>query len=132
MTQAQAQARSTSSSRTGKPLIESDRVEGTTVFNLRGEDIGSIKRLMIDKVSGRVAYAVMSFGGFLGIGAEEHAIPWGKLKYDPDLGGYRTDITVDELQHAPTFSRDPAYDWGDRSREEELHRHYRTPYYWGT
>jgi len=132
MTQAQAQARSTSSSRTGKPLIESDRVEGTTVFNLQGEDIGSIKRLMIDKVSGRVAYAVMSFGGFLGIGAEEHAIPWGKLKYDPGLGGYRTDITVDELQQAPTFSRDPAYDWDDRSREEELHRHYRTPYYWGT
>jgi hypothetical protein len=109
-------------------LTGSARFASTIVFNLQGEDIGSI----IDKVSGRVAYAVMSFGGFLGIGAEEHAIPWGKLKYDPDLGGYRTDITVDELQHAPTFSHDPAYDWGDRSREEELHRHYRTPYYWGT
>ena len=120
------------SARTGKPLIESDRVEGTTVLDIRGEDIGSIKRLMIDKLSGRVAYAVMSFGGFLGIGAEEHAIPWGKLKYDTSLGGYRTDITVDELQRAPTFSHDPEYDWSDRKREQELHDHYRVPYYWGS
>ena len=55
-------------------LIESDRVEGTTtVYDPRGKSIGSIKRLMIEKVSGRVAYAVLSFGGFLGMGAEEHA-----------------------------------------------------------
>jgi hypothetical protein len=60
----------------GKPLIESDRVEGTTVYDPRGNEIGSIKRLMIDKLSGRVAYAVMAFGGFLGMGAEEHAVPW--------------------------------------------------------
>ena len=101
MDQTQTRARA-NAARTGKPLIESDRVEGTTVLDIRGEDIGSIKRLMIDKLSGRVAYAVMSFGGFLGIGAEEHAIPWGKLKYDTSLSGYRTDITVDELQRAPT------------------------------
>ena len=51
---------------TGKPLIESDRLEGTTVYDPQGNNIGTIKRLMIEKVSGRVAYAVMSFGGFLG------------------------------------------------------------------
>jgi PRC-barrel domain len=117
--------------RTGKPLIESDRVEGTTVYDPRGNNIGSIERLMIDKVSGRVAYAVMSFGGFLGIGEEEHAVPWSKLTYDPDLGGYRTDITEDQLKGAPAFSRDAGYDWSDRKREQELHDHYRTPYYWG-
>jgi len=65
--------------RTGKPLIESDRVEGTTVYDPRGNNIGSIKRLMIDKISGKVAYAVMSFGGFMGIGAADHAVPWSKL-----------------------------------------------------
>jgi sporulation protein YlmC with PRC-barrel domain len=64
---------------TGKPLIESDRVEGTTVYDRQGNNIGSIKRLMIEKLSGRVAYAVMSFGGSLGLGSEEHAIPWSKL-----------------------------------------------------
>ena len=78
---------------TGKPLIESDRVEGTTVYDPAGNNIGSIKRLMIEKISGRVAYAVMSFGGFLGMGTEEHAVPWSKLTYDTNLGGYRTDLT---------------------------------------
>jgi hypothetical protein len=116
---------------TGKPLIESDRVEGTTVYDAQGNDIGSIKRLMIDKMSGKVAYAVMSFGGFLGIGADEHTVPWNKLDYDTSLGGFRTDISADQLRGAPAFSRDPDYDWSDRDRDRELHDYYRVPYYWG-
>src|ERR1700731_1908744 len=79
---------------TGKPLIESDRVEGTTVYDPAGNNIGSIKRLMIEKLSGRVAYSVMSFGGFLGMGSEEHPIPWSKLTYDT----YRTDVTENRLR----------------------------------
>jgi hypothetical protein len=115
---------------TGKPLIESDRVEGTNVYDRQGNNIGSIKRLMIEKISGRVAYAVGSFGGFLGIGAEEHAVPWNKLSYDTSLGGYRTDITEQLLRGAPAFSRDRTYDWSDRNRERELHDYYGAPYYW--
>jgi hypothetical protein len=115
---------------TGKPLIESDRVEGTTVYDPQGNNIGSIKRLMIEKLSGQVGYAVMSFGGFLGIGTEEHSIPWNKLTYDTNLGGYRTDITEQQLRGAPSFSRDPKWDWSDRRREEELHNHYGARYYW--
>ena len=75
-------ANQSSSAMTGKPLIESDRVEGTTVYDPSGAKIGSIKRLMIDKLSGKVAYSVMSFGGFLGIGEE-------------------TDITEQQLKGAP-------------------------------
>jgi hypothetical protein len=116
---------------TGKPLIESDRVEGTTVYDPNGANIGSIKRLMIEKISGKVAYAVMSFGGFLGIGEEEHTIPWNKLNYDTSLGGYRTDITEEQLRGAPTFYRDRDYDWTDRGRERELHDYWRVPGYWG-
>src|SRR5437764_11915609 len=116
---------------TGKPLIESDRVEGTTVYDASGANIGSIKRLMIEKVSGRVAYAVMSFGGFLGMGTEEHAVPWNNLTYDTSLGGYRTDITEQQLRGAPAFSRDRHYDWTDRGQERELHDYYKVPYYWG-
>jgi hypothetical protein len=67
---------------TGKPLIESDRVEGTAVYDPQGNHLSSIKRLMIEKISGKVAYAVMSFGGFLGMGEDEHTIPWSKLDYD--------------------------------------------------
>ncbi len=117
---------------TGKPLIESDRVEGTTVYDPRGNNIGSIKRLMIEKMSGKVAYAVMSFGGFLGIGEEEHTIPWSKLNYDTSLGGYRTDITEEQLRGAPSFYRDRDYDWSDRRREQELHDYWGTRSYWGT
>ena len=120
-----------SATMTGKPLIESDRVEGTTVYDRQGNNVGSIKRLMIEKLSGRVAYAVMSFGSFLGMGGEEHAIPWSKLTYDTRLDGYQTDISNSELQGAPTFSRDRNWDWSDRSRERELHDYYRAPYYWG-
>lgn len=121
----------TAGTMTGKPLIESDRVEGTTVYDPNGTKIGSIKRLMIDKISGKVAYAVMSFGGFLGMGAEEHTIPWNKLDYDTSLGGYRTDITEQQLRGAPSFYRDRNYDWSDRARERELHDYWRAPYYWG-
>ena len=115
---------------TGKPLIESDRVEGTTVYDPQGNNIGSIKRVMIEKIGGRVAYVVMSFGGFLGMGSQEHAIPWSKLTYDTNLGGYRTDITEKQLRGAPAFARDRDWDWSDRSRERELHDYYRAPYYW--
>ena len=116
---------------TGKPLIESDRVEGTTVYDPSGNNIGSIKRLMIEKISGKVAYAVMSFGGFMGMGADEHTIPWNKLTYDTSLGGYRTDITEEQLRGAPSLSRDRDYDWNDRQRETELHDYWRTTPYWG-
>jgi PRC-barrel domain len=115
---------------TGKPLIESDRVEGTTVYDPQGNNIGSIKRLMIEKLSGRVAYAVMSFGGFLGMGEEEHAVPWSKLTYDKTLGGYRTDVSEDQLRGAPAFAHDRSWDWSDRERDRELHDYYRTRYYW--
>ena len=112
-------------------MIESDRVEGTTVYDPQGNNIGSIKRLMIEKISGRVGYAVMSFGGFLGMGEEEHPVPWGKLTYDTSLGGYRTDITEQQLRGAPAFTRDRNWDWSDRKRERELHDYYRVPPYWG-
>ena len=67
-----------------KALIESDRVEGTAVYGSDNSHIGTIKRLMIDKMSGQVAYAVMSFGGFLGLGEDTYTIPWSKLDYDPE------------------------------------------------
>ena len=116
---------------TGKPLIESDRVEGTYVYDPQGNNIGSIKRLMIEKISGKVAYAVMAFDTFLGMGGEEYTIPWSKLNYDTSLGGYRTDITEEQLRGSPSFYRDRDYDWSERDRERELHDYWRTPYYWG-
>ena len=121
----------TGATTSSKALIESDRVEGTSVYGADRQHIGSVKRLMIDKVSGQVAYAVMSFGGFLGLGEDSHTIPWGSLTYDTDLGGYRTNLTADQLRGAPTYSRGDAYDWSDRGRERELHDYYGVSPYWG-
>jgi hypothetical protein len=112
-------------------LIASDRVEGTPVRRTNGEKIGTIERLMIDKLGGNVAYAVLSFGGFLGIGHKHLPIPWTRLKYDRSLGAYHVDITDEELKRAPSFAADKDFDWGDRSQEVDIHNFYRVPPYWG-
>ena len=93
-------------------LIGSDKVEGTAVYGADGEKIGSIERLMIDKVSGKVSYAVLSFGGFLGIGHDHYPLPWNSLKYDTNLGGYVTGITEAQLQGAPKYANDD-WNWGN-------------------
>ena len=72
------------------PLVESDHIEGTFVYDANGKRIGAIKRLVIEKVSGHVVYAVTSLGGFLGLGEETHTMPWEQLQYDINLGGYKT------------------------------------------
>jgi hypothetical protein len=69
-------------------LIGSDKVEGTAVYGADKKKIGSVQRVMIDKISGKVAYAVVSFGGFLGMGEDYYPLPWSKLDYDTQLGGY--------------------------------------------
>ncbi|KIZ48153.1 MULTISPECIES: PRC-barrel domain-containing protein [Rhodopseudomonas] len=92
-------------------LIGSDKVEGTAVFGADGEKIGSIERVMIEKRTGRVSYAVLSFGGFLGIGDDHYPLPWPSLKYNVELGGYQTMVTNDQLQGAPKYDRGADYDW---------------------
>ena len=104
-------------------LIGSDKVEGTYVYDAHGEHIGSIERVMIDKRSGQVAYAVLSFGGFLGIGTDYYPIPWASLSYDTSLGGYRTNITEEQLKGAPKFSG-TSWDWDDRARGRQVYDYY--------
>jgi PRC-barrel domain len=101
------------------PVIESDRVEGTAVYGPEGTQIGTIKRLLIEKVSGRVLYVDVTFGGFLGIGVHHHTVPWDKLSYDKELEGYRTDVTEAQVQSAPAFYGDDRI-WPDRKREQEM------------
>jgi PRC-barrel domain len=87
-------------------LISADKVEGTAVYDATGERLGTIDSIMINKRSGKVAYAVMSFGGFLGIGERYHPLPWDTLTYDTDKGGYNIRQSPDELRSAPNYSRD--------------------------
>src|SRR4029079_8216458 len=112
-------------------LIASDRVEGTAVRRPNGDMIGHIERLMIDKVTGKVSYAILSFGGFLGIGANLIPLPWGRLRYNTRFEAYELDIDDEELKRAPSFRADKDFDWGDRDKEAELHRYYGMPPYWG-
>ena len=87
-------------------LIASDKVEGTPVRRSDGEKIGTIERVMIEKRSGKVAYAVMSFGGWLGMGESYHPLPWNTLTYDTDLGGYVVSLNKDRLRSAPSHKAD--------------------------
>ncbi len=89
-------------------VISSDDVEGTDVYNPGGDKLGSIDDLMIDKVSGHVRYAVMEFGGFLGMGTDRYPIPWKLLKYDTTKDGYVVPLDKDRLSKAPKYSRDKA------------------------
>ena len=108
-------------------MISSDKVNGTAVYSRTGEHIGTIDHLTIDKATGKVAYAVMGFGGFLGMGEDHHPIPWAKLSYDTSRGGYVTDITSEQLEGAPE-RRD---DWHrDRDWEARTHDYYGVPNYW--
>jgi hypothetical protein len=105
-------------------LIGSDKVEGTAVYGADNEKIGSIERVMIDKVSGKVSYAVLSFGGFLGIGDDHYPIPWQSLKYDTNLGGYRTGVTQKQLEGAPKYGNNSSWDWADDSRTSAVNNYY--------
>ena len=105
-------------------LIASDKVEGTAVYNRKGERLGDVHNLMIDKYSGQVAYAVMSFGGFLGIGESYHPLPWKVLDYDTTKGGYVVDLDKEKLSGAPSFSRDQTPDWGNREWDARVHDYY--------
>jgi hypothetical protein len=108
-------------------LIGSDKVEGTAVYGADNRKIGTLQRVMIDKMSGKVAYAVVSFGGFLGMGEDYYPLPWTNLKYDTSLGGYRVGITEDQLKGAPKFSRNTDWDWSDRSRDKSVYDYYDKP-----
>jgi len=92
--------------------ISSDRVEGTPVYNATGDKLGSIDYLVIDKLSGRVRYAVLEFGGFLGMGSDRYPLPWNMLKYDTAQDGYVVPLDKAQLENAPRYERDarPSYD----------------------
>lgn len=104
-------------------IIESDRVEGTAVFDHKNDQIGTIKRLLIEKVSGRVLYVDVTFGGFLGIGSHHITIPWEKLAYDKELEGYRTDITEAQVRGAAAFYGDEGVS-PDRKRQQDLRNYW--------
>jgi hypothetical protein len=110
--------------------LVANKVEGTAVYGSDEKRIGSVERVMIDKQSGKVAYAVLSYGGFLGIGDDHYPTPWSSLKYDTRLGGYVVGITADQLQGAPKYSNDNDWAWS-RENDQRIHDYYKVAPYWG-
>jgi hypothetical protein len=105
-------------------LIESDRVEGTNVYGPDRSKIGYIERLMIGKKSGKVDYAVLSFGGFMGIGDEHYPLPWSSLDYNEELEGYQVNVTEEQLRTAPKYANESEWDWADQSRGRQVYDYY--------
>ena len=105
-------------------LIAATKVNGTTVYNTAGEKLGSVYDVMIDKISGKAEYGILSFGGFLGLGDKYYPLPWRELKYDTGLGGYRTNLTADRLQGAPKYGNDNDWNWDDPGRARAVNDYY--------
>jgi hypothetical protein len=105
-------------------LIASDKVEGTPVYNLQGERLGTVHNFMVNKRSGQVAYAVMSFGGFLGIGESYHPLPWRMLNYAPTQGGYVVDIDRKRLEGAPSYRVIEPTNWLDPNYGSRIDDYY--------
>ena len=111
-------------------LIASNKVEGTAVYNRAGEHLGSVYNFMVDKFTGQVAYAVLSFGGVFGFGEHVHPVPWEVLTYDVDLDAYVVDLTREQLEKAPMLRLDDA----DRPQPkdfEEVSGYYAKLPWWG-
>ena len=114
---------------TSGTLIAAEKVKGTDVYNRAGEKLGSVEDIMIDKVSGRAIYAVMSFGGFLGMGEKHHPLPWATLKYDTQKGGYVVNLDKKQLEGAPSYGRDSEFKWTpDYGRKVDSY--YNVPSFW--
>ena len=110
-----------------KNLVAASDVSGTAVYGVDNSKVGTIDRVMIDKQSGKVGYAVMNFGGILGVGGDERPVPWDALTYDTGLGGFKTAITEEQLNAAPKPEAgwETNRDWHDRT----FAAYGATPYY---
>ncbi|TVV77360.1 PRC-barrel domain-containing protein [Sphingomonas solaris] len=103
--------------------ISSEKVDGTAVYGRDGEKIGSVHHLMIGKRDGKVRHAVVSYGGFLGMGEDYFPLPWGELTYNEDHGGYVVNRDVEQLKGGPRYSRGQEPTW-DRSYDQQVSGYY--------
>jgi uncharacterized protein YrrD len=111
-------------------LISASKVTGSNVYTAAGESLGDIHDVMLDKQSGKIAYAIMSFGGFLGMGTKYQPLPWSTLTYDVQKGGYVVPMSKATLEAAPTIDTHDPTTSADRTRERTLHDYYKTRPYW--
>lgn len=110
----------------GPRLMGADTLIGNDVYNHKDEDLGDIKEIMLDMSSGQVAYAVLSFGSFLGMGEKLFAVPWSALTLDTINKRFILNVEKDRLKSAPGFDKDEWPDMADRSWTQDIHAYYGT------
>lgn len=114
-------------------VLSASTLAGDTVKNSAGDDLGKVDQLMIDIPTGRIAYAVLSFGGFMRMGNKLFAVPWEALKVDEDRKCFILDVEKSRLENAPGFDKDNWPDMADRTWGSQIYSYYgRTPYWEGT
>jgi sporulation protein YlmC with PRC-barrel domain len=111
-------------SNTGGKLIAASKVNGTSVYDSAGEKVGTIYDVMIDKVSGKADYAIMSFGGFFGMGSDYHPLPWRTLTYDESKEGYVVNINKQQLEGAPVYADTGRDMWADPNYGRQVDAYY--------
>ncbi len=111
-------------------LISAASVHGTDVYDTAGEKLGTVETVMLDKQSGRIAYAVLSFGGFLGIGNQHHPMPWQTLHYDPDRQGYVVNLDRTRLEGAPVYAAEDTTMLNDEAFGRRVHDYYGVEPFW--
>ena len=116
--------------RSGSELMSVETLSGNKVCNQKGDDLGEIKDIMLDTRSGKVGYAVLSFGGFLGMGEKLFAVPWNALVLDTEKKRFVLDVEKDRLQQAPGFDKDKWPNMADKSWAKDIHSYYGTKPYW--
>jgi sporulation protein YlmC with PRC-barrel domain len=114
----------------GPDVMAAATLDGNKVISSDGEHVGKISDIMLDVQSGRIAYAVLAEGGFLGMGATLHAIPWNALTLDTDEKCFRVDITAQQIKEEPGFDKDHWPSMADITWGSELHRYYNRDPYW--
>ncbi|NUY04531.1 PRC-barrel domain-containing protein [Paraburkholderia youngii] len=114
----------------GPEVMAAATLKGTQVISSDGEDVGKISHIMLDVRSGRVAYAVLSEGGFLGMGSNLHAIPWNALTLDTDAECFRVSIAAQRIKDDPGFDKDHWPAMADASWGNTLHEYYNRDPYW--
>lgn len=114
----------------GPEVLAAETLQGDDVINQQGEKLGSIEDIMLDVRSGKVAYAVLSFGGILGMGDKLFAIPWAALTLDADRKCFVLDVPKDRLQNAPGFDKDHWPSMADQSWATQVYSYYNQEPYW--
>jgi sporulation protein YlmC with PRC-barrel domain len=126
----QQYATTTPSGKQYRRVLSASTLEGDKVVNATGEDIGKIDEIMIDTRTGRVAYAVLSFGGFMGMGDKLFAVPWSRLSLDEDNKQFHLDVDKETLKQAPGFDKDNWPDMTNESWGTTVHKFYGSQPYW--